>query len=93
MEDPPLPDYPYGFGTQRTLQQFWEFAGINPETNSSNLRDDELCKWPGGADFAAVCEPLFLVQDELYKEEQECVRQQQSERQQSAAAASTGGGS
>jgi len=92
IEGPPPLAYPYGLGSQRALRQFWEFAGIELATNSTNLLDDTLCKWPGGAEPATVCEPLFLVQDRMHlplQQEQE----PEGQGQQNAAAAGSAAGS
>ena len=44
FEQPPIPNYPYGFGSERTLGQFWAFARIDPAQKTTNSAG-EFCNW------------------------------------------------
>lgn len=44
FETPYITDYPYGFGSERTLDQFYEFANIDPRTKKMDSAS-KFCNW------------------------------------------------
>ena len=44
FEQPPLTDYQYGFGQQRTLEQYYKFAHIDPAKRTTDSAS-EFCNW------------------------------------------------
>jgi hypothetical protein len=39
LEDPPLTDDPYALGTKRTIDEYWEFSGLDPKRRVSTSKD------------------------------------------------------
>lgn len=44
FEQPPIQNYRYGFGTARSLAQYYQFARIDPSKKQTNSAD-EFCNW------------------------------------------------
>lgn len=44
FEKPYITDYPYGFGNKRTLDEFYKFANINPDTKQLDSAS-KFCNW------------------------------------------------